>query len=87
VAQSEINISIGDESPDKVFAGLRAQVVGGPLRFGGITDRKTLEGNLTANCIPLSMLDGEAMSFDEFLIERRKLMARRIKTWFEGLGE
>ncbi|MGO9743218.1 MAG: DUF262 domain-containing protein [Roseiarcus sp.] len=87
VAQSEINISIGDEAPDKVFAALRAQVAGGPVRFGGITDRETLEENLAQNCIPLSMLDGVAMSYDEFLIERRKLMAGRIKTWFEGLGQ
>lgn len=87
VAQSEINISIGDEAPDEVFAGLRAQVTGGPVRFGGITDRETLEENLKENCIPLSMLDGEAMSFDDFLIERRKLMAGRIRTWFEGLGK
>ena len=87
IAQSEINISIGDESPDKVFAGLRAQVASGPLRFGAITDRKTLEQNLTQNCIPLSMLDGEVKSYDEFLIERRKLMAGRIRTWFEGLGQ
>ena len=87
VAQSEINISIGDEAPNKVFAALRAQVTGGPVRFGGIMDRETLEENLTQNCIPLSLLDDEAMSYDEFLIERRKLMAGRIKTWFEGLGQ
>ena len=83
----EINISIGDEAPNKVFAALRAQVTGGPVRFGGIMDRETLEENLTQNCIPLSLLDDEAMSYDEFLIERRKLMAGRIKTWFEGLGQ
>ncbi len=87
VAQSEININIGDEAPDKVFGALHDQVAGGPVRFGGITDREMLEENLTQNCIPLAMLDGLAMSYDEFLIERRKLMAGRIKTWFEGLGQ
>jgi hypothetical protein len=33
------------------------------------------------------MLDGKAMSYDDFLIERRTLMAGRMRTWFEGLGQ
>ena len=86
VAQSEINIAIGDTAPDKVFAMLGQQVSGGEIHFGGITDRKVLERNLVENCIPLSMLNGQAMNYDEFLIERRQLMAMRIKAWFESLG-
>lgn len=86
VAQSEINIAIGDTAPEKVFEVLRAQVSGGKVVYGGITDRDALEENLVENCIPLAMLDGAAPSYDEFLVERRKLMAQRIKIWFEGLG-
>jgi hypothetical protein len=86
VAQSEINIAIGDDAPEKVFEALRSQVSGGRARFGGITNRKMLEENLAENCIPAAMLDGKAVGFDDFLVERRKLMAQRIKTWFEGLG-
>jgi hypothetical protein len=31
------------------------------------------------------MLDGEIPVFDDFLEQRRKLMAQKIKTYFEGL--
>lgn len=85
VTQSEINIAIGKTPPEEVFAALRAQVSGGPVKYGGITDRDQLIENLTENAIPPALLDGEVMSYDDFLLERRKLMAQRIKTWFGGL--
>lgn len=31
------------------------------------------------------MLDGEISSYDDFLEERRKLMALKIRQWFETL--
>jgi len=37
------------------------------------------------NCIPAALLDGEPLDFDEFLAERRRLMALKIKAWFDGL--
>jgi hypothetical protein len=85
VAQSEINIQIGEKSPSIYFSELRAQVSGGPKRYGGIEDEKELRTNLAMNCIPAALLDGEQLDFDEFLAERRRLMALKIKTWFDGL--
>ena len=85
VTQSEINIAIGKTSPEEIFAALREQVSGGPVKYGGITDRDQLVENLIQNAIPPSLLDGDVMSFDDFLVARRRLMAARIKTWFEGL--
>ena len=41
--------------------------------------------NLEMNCIPPAMLDGEIKDLGEFLEERRKLMALKIKAWFEVL--
>ena len=32
-----------------------------------------------------SLLRGEIPAYDDFLEERRKLMALKIKTWFEAL--
>lgn len=85
LTQSEINITIGKTPPETVFAALAEQVSGGPVVYGGITDKDQLVENLAQNAIPAAMLEGAAMSFDDFLLERRKLMAGRIKTWFEGL--
>jgi hypothetical protein len=85
VAQSEINIAIGSAPPEIYFAELRAQVTGGPVRYGGIDGAAELRANLEANCIPDGLMDGTLTSYDDFLAERRILMADKIRTWFEGL--
>lgn len=86
MAQSEINIGIGDKPPEVYFKEIAEQVNGGPKRYGGIADRQTLERNFEENCLPTSLLDGQIPDYEAFLIERRRLMALRIKRWFEGLG-
>jgi len=86
IAQSEINIAIGDKAPDTYFGQIVEQVNGGPKRYGGITDRELLQENFAQNCLPACLLDGEVPEYDEFLAERRRLMALRINTWFEVLS-
>jgi hypothetical protein len=86
MAQSEINIAIGDKPPEKYFAELRDQCNGGPKRYGGITDDADLRANFAANCVPENMLDDSPPDYDTFLAERRKLMALKIKEWFEVLS-
>jgi hypothetical protein len=85
LAQSEINISLGDTAPGDYFSSLRKQVDGGKKQYGGITNEVELRTNLRQNCIPEGMLDGTVKSYDEFLVARRLLIADKIKTWFEGL--
>ena len=85
LAQSEINIAIGDKAPEIYFAELAKQCAGGPKKYGGITKRTELCTNLRMSCLPESMIDGEIPAYDEFLEQRRKLMALKIKTWFETL--
>lgn len=86
IAQSEINIAIGDTPPEVYFAELAEQVNGGKVRYGGIVDRTELEENLAQNCLPVSLLDGDVSGYDHFLATRRKLMALRIRAWFEALS-
>src|SRR5262245_24736598 len=85
LAQSEINIAIADKPPEKYFADLGEQVNGGKKKYGGITDEADLRANLRASCIPETLLDGTVPAYSEFLEERRKLMALKIKMWFEAL--
>ena len=85
VAQSEINIAIGAKSPEVYFGELAQQHSGGTKKYGGITTKDDLIANLRMNCIPVSMLDGDIPDFDKFLEERRKLMAWKIKSWFNTL--
>lgn len=85
IAQSEINIAIGAKAPQAYFAELAEQCNGGTKKYGGITDKNEMIANLQMNCIPLAMLDGQIQEFSDFLEERRKLMALKIKTWFNTL--
>lgn len=85
MAQSEINIAIGDKPPHQYFAELVEQCWGGPKKYGGITDLDELRANLRANCVPESMLDGSIPDYEDFLHTRRGLMAEKIRTWFETL--
>jgi hypothetical protein len=85
MAQNEINIAIGDRSPDRYFKEIAQQVNGGPKRYGGITDPRILRQNFEENCLPDSLLDGNVPDYGTFLAERRRLMALRIKRWFEVL--
>ncbi len=85
LAQSEINIAIGDKAPEQYFTELAEQCSGGKKRYGGITDLEQMRENLRMHCIPESMLDGDIPSYSDFLEQRRKLMAQKIKTWFEVL--
>lgn len=85
VAQSEINIAIGAKAPASYFMELAEQCSGGAKKYGGITDKVEMAANLATNCIPAAMLDGEVKDFSAFLEERRKLMALKIKAWFEVL--
>ncbi len=86
MAQSEINIAIGDKPPETYFKEIAEQVNGGRKRYGGITDPDTLRQNFEENCLPISLIDGQVPDYETFLKERRRLMALRIKRWFEVLG-
>lgn len=85
LAQSEINIAIGDLAPQKYFAELAEQCDGGKKKYGGITKRAELEQNLGAHCLPVTLLEGEVANYEQFLETRRRLMALKIKQWFEVL--
>ena len=85
IAQSEINIAIGDDPPATYFPEVAAQCNGGGKKYGGITDAQSLRENLSEHCLPASLLDGVIPAYDDFLEERRRLMALKIKAWFETL--
>lgn len=84
-AQSEINISIGDKEPKVYFAELMEQCNGGRKRYGNIVDSKELRENLRMHCIPQEVMEMGINEYSDFLALRRKLMAQKIKVWFERL--
>ena len=85
VAQSEINIAIGDKEPKLYFSQIMEQCNGGAKRYGNIVCADELRENLHAHCIPEQVVEMGIEEYPEFLAQRRKLMAQKIKVWFEGL--
>ena len=85
LAQSEINIGIGAKPPAVYFAELAEQADGGVKKYGGIDNPQEMRENLHMSCLPEVMLEGEIPEYEDFLEQRRRLMALRIKAWFEAL--
>jgi hypothetical protein len=87
MTQSEINIAIGAKDPEKYFAEILTQIEDGKIKYGGIKTESELRINFEENCIPLTMLKLGVMPYEDFLDERRKLMALKMKKYFQSLGE
>lgn len=85
VAQSEINIAIGNKEPKRYFGELMDQCNGGKKKYGNITDIDEMKVNLAMNCIPEGVENMDVEQYADFLAMRRKLMAKKIKTYFESL--
>lgn len=85
VTQSEINIAIGNKEPGVYLAQMREQCEGGPKRYGNIVDIDGLRANLAMHCIPKDAEHMGVADYPAFLAARRKLMARKLRRYFESL--
>lgn len=85
IAQSEINIAVGNKEPSVYFQQVIQQCQDGPRIYGNITDRDELNHNFTMNCIPAGTEHMTIAEYPEFLQERRKLMAQKMQTYFDSL--
>ena len=80
--QSEINIAVGNKPPAVYFTELLEQCKYGQPKYGAITDFDNLKENLTRHCIPQGVEFMAIEDYDEFLHERRRLMAEKIKDFY-----
>ncbi|MCF6751741.1 DUF262 domain-containing protein [Pseudomonas stutzeri] len=83
--QQEVNIKIGDTAPATYMAEVFAQCETGEARYGAITRTEDLRVNLAANCLPSDVDAYQPEQFEEFLAERRRLMAQKIKEYYWAL--
>lgn len=85
-AQQEINISVGKKKPKDYMGDIIKQCESGKITTKtGITDINTLKKNLKQNCIPEGFENMEFADYENFLQERRKLMANKIRKLYSGL--
>ena len=80
-----VNISIGKKAPNEYFKLAVEQCETKQITCGAITDLDKLKENLAVNCIPFSVVDMTFENYEEFLVERRKMMAEKIKNYYYSL--
>lgn len=83
--QQEINIKISDDAPCIYMRDVLEQCETKKLACGGITDKAALLDNLRQNCIPEGFENMDIADYQDFLLERRKLMAKKIREYYEVL--
>ena len=85
VMQSEINTALSDKAPGTYFSEMRAGCRDSEPPYGGIDSFDDLQVNFDAHCIPLGMETATSENYDKFLHNRRKLMAEKIKNYYDSL--
>ena len=80
-----VNISIGKKAPNEYFTKAKEQCACGECCIGTILNADELYRNLEINCIPATILNMQACNYDEFLRERRKMMAEKIRKYYYSI--
>ena len=83
--QQEINIKIADKAPCEYMQEVYRQCETKLPVYGGIVDKDELAENLRQSCIPAGFERMDISSYPDFLEERRKLMAQKIKEYYWAL--
>ncbi len=80
------NIRLSDTAPTAYFSELQAGFREGELSYGDLENPEDLQANLRAHCIPSNGADTTIFqNYNEFLRERRKLMATKIRNYYFSL--
>jgi len=82
---TQTNISVGVKPPCEYFRTVFIQCETKEPKLGNITDIEILKENLRVNCIPENIAEMDAGHYEDFLKERRKLMAKKIKDYYYSL--
>ncbi len=83
--QQEINIKIADKAPCGYMQDVYRQCETKKPVYGGIADKDELSENLRQSCIPVGFENMDISNYPDFLEERRKLMAQKIKEYYWAL--
>ena len=83
--QQEINIAISAKAPEVYMQEMKQQCETKNLKYGEICDEAQLLDNLQMNSIPSSIFTMDYTHYEQFLEERRILMAEKIRSYYESL--
>ena len=80
-----VNISIGKKAPKEYFSQALTQCETKVVACGSILNRLDLFENLETNCLPKEIVGWDYTNYEEFLAQRRVLMAQKIRNYYEKL--
>ena len=82
---TQVNKAINDDAPSVYFTKAKQQCETKEIELGNISDANLLATNLAENCIPSGIDTMDVSAYDDFLRERRKMMAALIEKYYKGL--
>ena len=84
--ETPVNISIGKAAPNDYFGRAARQCRDGRIEVGTICDAAELAENLQTNCVPADVINWSIDDYEsKFLPARRKMMAEKIRKYYEAL--
>lgn len=82
---TQVNKAISTDAPCVYFKNAVDACRTGVSLYGNITDVDILYKNMEDNCIPAEIVSMDYTNYDNFLISRRRMMARKIRLYYEHL--
>lgn len=82
---TQVNKAISNDAPCVYFKNAVDACRTGVSLYGNITDVDILYKNMEDNCIPAEIVSMDYTNYDNFLIRRRRMMARKIRLYYEHL--
>ena len=82
---TQVNKAISDDAPCEYFGVILEQCRTKDVQIGNIADDNELMVNLAENAIPGDVVKMDVKDYEEFLVERRKLMAAMIEKYYKAL--
>lgn len=85
MTETAVNIRIGNRLPADYLDEVKTQIRSGQTTLGEITTEAELDKSFEENAVPESLFETTVENFEDFLIERRRLMAKKMKEYYFSL--
>lgn len=84
---TQVNKIIGEQPPKKYMGIVKEQIKDNTItkKLGNILSENDLKKNFQENAIPENLISCDVKDYNNFLIERRKLMAKYIEDYYKSL--
>lgn len=79
------NILVGKDEPRKYFSKVLSQCKTGEYKIGNLKTEESIKKNFADNCIPEDIVDWTFKDYEQFLSERRKMMVKKIRSYYQKL--